>query len=775
MSYAHRARILALIVILALSAAPLPAARSDDTAVAFLSVSPNADSVGLYHKFEVSFAIDRTYPNPYAPYSAAFAPDGVSVDGLFSPDGWTTTIVQPGFYFEGYDRVGDGDFIESLYPNGEAVWKVRFAPTQVGEWQYRLRVTDASGVSLYPADGALRFQATPSDNPGFIHVSARDNRFFAFSNGETFFPFGFGVGYATFADLERELAAIGNHGANFFRWWLSGLNIAGSSWSPWKIEDLPYNGYIPPTGLSVEDAWNASLFSVRLDTTTLHCLYQTVPVKPDTDYVLSARVKLVAVGSPIDASQPYGFMFREAGWAEPHACRNPGSGRPLSETPVAVAGTHDWTVVSERFNSGDREHIAIKLNLQNVQEGVVYIDSVSFRENLGDGALGPEVLSRPDFDYQDYFSQRPSWFLDYALDRAEALGLYYKFVILEKNDWLYQHIDPTGRPQQEPDGSYLHGAAVQRLHENYLRYLTARWGYSTSVHSWEAVNEGVPGSAVHFGFVNDMARLLDAIDPNRHMITTSTWCCGIGDGFDLWRDARFPDIGYGDFHAYSSPTRDHNTDWLRFAPETYFDLANWLKVHADAVRAQGYRFPIVAGEIGLHGAQGVEETGLARDVEGVWLHNLLWAWLYDGRVSALYFYTDNIRQHGLYDVFRPIRAFLDGVPLVSGGYRAAEAQVDNANLRAWGQKDTANGGLLLWVQNRAHTWKNVVDGASISPESGVVRVGGFAPGVTLNVETWDTVTGAVVAETSVVTSPTGELVLPVEGLQTDLAFRVVPP
>ena len=743
--------------------------------VSFDDVTPNTNTVDLYGKFEISFLVDRAYPNPYMPYDAEAAPQGVTVDGVFSPDNWQTVIVQPAFYYEEYERVGSGNWTTALYPTGESMWKVRFAPTKAGAWQYRLRLTDASGTYYYPQQGVLLFEAIPSDNPGFLNVSERDNRFFTFTNGETFLPFGFGSGYDTFEALENELAQIGAGGASFFRWWLSGMNIVGSAWTPWQMQDIPYDGYIPPHGLTGEEAWADSLFSVKLDTQDLHCLYQVVPVKPNTDYVLSARVKLVDVGNPINVNLPHGFMFREAGWAEPKSCIQPGHGRALSANPTIVNGTHDWMIVLERFNSGQHDTISLKLNLQNVREGAVYIDSVSLREDLGDGELGPEVFTRPDFDYQSYFSQRPSWFLDYALEAAEELGLYYKFVILEKNDWVYRHIDRDGGPRRESGGmAAFHsepGAHVRRLHEAYLRYLTARWGYSTSVHSWEIVNEAPPGDVEHFAFVNDLAAYIKQVDPNQRLVTTSTWCCGIGDGYDLWNDPRLPDIGYGDFHAYTGEA-DHS-DWLPFSPETYYDLANWFKAHADTIRDQDYRFPIVAGEIGVGGFGG-EDEALRRDTEGVWLHNLTWAWLYEPRLSTLYWYGENIRQHGLFDVFRPIQAFLDGVPLASGFFVAAEAEVSNANLRAWGQKDTQHNGLVLWVQNRAHTWKSVVDGADIAPESGLVTVAGFAPNLSLEIETWNTYTGQLLSVTPTTTDGDGNLVLRIDALRTDLAYRIMP-
>jgi hypothetical protein len=50
---------------------------------------------------------------------------------------------------------------------------------------------------------------------------------------------------------------------------------------------------------------------------------------------------------------------------------------------------------------------------------------------------------------------------------------------------------------------------------------------------------------------------------------------------------------------------------------------------------------------------------------------------------------------------------------------------------------SGNGQAHLWIQNRAHTWKNVVDGVSISDVTLTVTVSGFQPGESYAVQWWD--------------------------------------
>ncbi|MBM3303143.1 MAG: hypothetical protein FJY85_24755, partial [Deltaproteobacteria bacterium] len=100
---------------------------------------PNGQ-VPRYDKLELTFQVDTVAQNLQLPYDAAPPPGvdpeiGVTVDALFTPDDWQTVYTQPAFYYQEFeDQVRSSQ--EWFYPTNNFSWRVRFAPDQVGTWQF---------------------------------------------------------------------------------------------------------------------------------------------------------------------------------------------------------------------------------------------------------------------------------------------------------------------------------------------------------------------------------------------------------------------------------------------------------------------------------------------------------------------------------------------------------------------------------------------------------------------------------------------------------------
>ncbi|HEC33175.1 MAG TPA: DUF5060 domain-containing protein, partial [Chloroflexi bacterium] len=107
-------------------------------------------AVPRYARFELSFDLSVEYLNPYYYYDpedtperdpgrrAPFGVDGVSVDAHFvSPCGEVLTV--PAFWYRDFRR-WRANGREALEPTGEAMWKVRFAPSEVGLYRYWITV-----------------------------------------------------------------------------------------------------------------------------------------------------------------------------------------------------------------------------------------------------------------------------------------------------------------------------------------------------------------------------------------------------------------------------------------------------------------------------------------------------------------------------------------------------------------------------------------------------------------------------------------------------------
>ncbi len=951
-------------------------------------VSP---TVGLYDSFVLTCTVTTTATNPYFPYDPDPPPGvpagvGVSVDGLFSNDGWDTFVVQPSFLYQDYQRDCIGakegeDFCESgrewLYPVGNPVWKIRFAPLETGTWRYRIRATDGSGTTYYPADGDFSFTVVPSNNHGFLRVSPTDPGYFEFSDGTPFIGVGHGSGFdnqrLSYA-VDEEMRRLEENRVNFLRIWMTGSSVYMAPWHPWTSHHLPYEGgYFPAASLTYDEAYDDHLFSLRLwhfpdpgvSDRRNPCMFQgfsnNVSVKPNTTYQLRVRLKTAGVTGPRDSGYPYGFTVRKAGWLG-DTCSDPGFTEGQSDRLLDhVNRDTEWHEITGTFTTDPDEYFLgyLYLILENTTAGEAFIDEVSLREMDSGVPVGPEVLRKNRFAYHLYFDQQPSWQWDYVFEKAAQSGVAIRPVILEKNDWIANHIDENGNlvgTYYELDNNRFYArpnTPVRRFHEYFWRYLIARWGYSTAVHSWELMNEGDPFNGNHYAQANDFGQYMHIHDPHGHLVTTSNW-----HSFpivEFWSNPAYSEVDYADMHVYACcgteydgwpetitsplsleeradyvyegtghsvhvpgaqqfysagetwrslvvrgegewqiryvmkaenftgtcPYGDPATlagprlmwsldggprwggrsnvvppvesgqdcvcsapagtyDWRAFDSQHTTDgveaplsarliitdeLVHSLSIsfqnsfgnggdawidnveligpdgapvhlngqfdltridHDTALLTASYslRFggrslsgpgkPVTRGEVAI----GDEEEYLGdhahdqtNDTQGVWLHNFLWGQVNPGGMYELYWDPYNIRKHNLYYHYRAFRDFMDGIPLTNGRYGDARATTSHPDLRAWGQADRVANRGHLWIQNRQHTWRNVVDGVAITPISGSITIPDLAPGL-YRVTWWDTLSGTpfLTQTVSNVADPL-HLALPAS-LTTDVAVKL---
>jgi hypothetical protein len=510
-------------------------------------------SVGLYEKFEVAFDVSTTASNYYWPYdphppanitdhpNAVPAGVGVSVDGLFSSDNWQTVIVQPGFYFQNYtyqSRSVDGGitFYDWLYPSGNPGWKIRFVPTRTGQWKFRIRVTDASGTTTYDSASNV-FTCITSSNHGFVRVSATDCRYFETSDG-TYINF-VGLSYCAgcLRDKEALYASYGSNGINLVRpWWqgsqgpvLFGLSGQGGM-HEWGGDNFSI-------GYGV--ARLKQLFSGKITGNGTACT--SVDVKPSTKYRYSAWVKTVG----LTGSGSYGVYLAAARCVE-------------GDVPITrrITGNTDWTQIFGTVTTEGVPHDLVdeyriewlKVVVDNTTAGVAHFTDLSLKEDLGNGQYGRELVGTPSFNKQMYVSQREAWKADYEVETAKRNGVYLKVVLEETLDVIFRGIqsDGTGGPISVENIYASDTHACRTYQEYFWRYIIARYGYATNIHSFEFCNEGNPFSNTHNAALEAFASYFGNNDPNGHLCTTSNWHSY--PTTEMWSQA--PNAGYTDWHQY---------------------------------------------------------------------------------------------------------------------------------------------------------------------------------------------------------------------------------
>ncbi|MEM7130838.1 MAG: hypothetical protein AAF702_31225 [Chloroflexota bacterium] len=762
---------------------------------------PN-QAIPINEKFEITFQVTTSATHPQFPYDSnppngLIPSQGISVDAIFTdPQG--VSYIQPAFYFQGFEyQVKQNK--DWLYPTEGYAWKVRLAPDQVGQWQYRLKAEDQNGLVH---SSVQTFTVASGTHPGFIQVSP-DARYFQHSNGLYFPALGYNMNYNHVSwenpiqENQANFQIMQANGIQLARIWLSQWSIFGTEWQPWRIHYG--NGYLPNNLLSLEEAGPGSDIVTKFDTSGWDkCIFNAwetpaPPLKPNTAYQIDIKYKAKNSANYIKLpgyeSQPHGLVLKLGGWLWDDndwtkRCYTPGNGTIIS--PHVNSDTSDWQILSGTFNSGDSDFmgrlyiVAENMTVANPGDpgANFYIERISVREIVGNNAFGPNIIQKPTFDQHTYFDQRNAYAFDLVLDLAHQHDVYFTIVLHEKNDWIFNRIDDKGilsNPTANNNANfYGPNRTVNKtrwLQQAYWRYVQARWGYSPNIHSWELLNEGDPNDKRHHNLADEFGKYMhcrvfdqaigtgDAQNcnhthPNKHLVSTSMWSTFPGSNF--WNNPNYPNLDYADIHEYL----DGKTDVAAYH--------NSLSLLYGARQPQGANKPLIRGETGL-------SDEVLADTQGIWLHNLVWSQIDSGGLIESYWYdTAHIynQSRDLRPIFKTYFDFIKTVPLNNEQYQPLGATTSDPNLRAWGQKDLRNYNAHLWVQNKNHHFRNVINTVGVSPVNDTVTIAGFQPNTQYALETWDTYVGTV-ATTTITSTITGTLSLTINNLTDDRAFKIV--
>ena len=260
------------------------------------------------------------------------------------------------------------------------------------------------------------------------------------------------------------------------------------------------------------------------------------------------------------------------------------------------------------------------------------------------------------------YRQDESARIDLALDVADEIGMYYMMCMDTHQDfrdshgWEGWHLNPfnaaCGGPCKSPR-EWVTSPEARAAYRKRLRYTVARWGYSPNVLCWEFGNEfeGWPGATNEekLDWHRQMARCLKALDPFRHLVTTSFW--GKTGPPEFWR---LPEIDVVQSHHYSNNT------------------SSMAEAVADYSRQQARDFakPHLFSEFGIASGRGTAE----RDPKGWFLHNALWAGTMSFCAGAPmpWWHESYIDPLDQYFHFAAVGRFVNGLPMATAKWRPLE-------------------------------------------------------------------------------------------------------
>jgi len=682
----------------------------------------DARSVERHAKIEITFAPPASYARPYdAAEVRAWAE-------IAAPDG--AALKAPAFWFQPCEEKlleAGGRSADWIYPSGPCVWKVRFAPSAVGEYSGAVVIEDRGGIHR---SAPFRFECTPSARPGFLRAARKDGRYLERTSGEAFFAIGQNVaflGYSQYvngtAKLDEVFAAIAAAGGNFVRIWACCEDWAmaiearkspwGRSWS-WKPPFVPMPDEGGPAGGKCIALGSAPGDSVTASPP------RPLAVKPGTAYTLSGRLfstRPASIAIEVDGAAP----------AEPVACGGRSAWEPFTRRVETAGGR--WWLNRLAFHVRDAG-------------GAVLLDGLSLREAAG----GPELLPQADAGapIEGSYDQIDARFLDRVVAAAEARGIALQVAFVARD--LYM-----ARLSKENSPEYAGAIAAIK---NLARYFVARWGYSTSIAAWEYWNEMDPGKPLD-RFYRELRAHFEGIDPYRHLIATSAWA-------PCPRDWAHPALDTADMHFYLRPALG----------DAFKDAAAAVAERAAFLRSRTPDKPAFLGEFGLAGDKWELSNYMRKDEDYLHGHDALWAATMAGLAGAsMSWWWEDFDRMRLYRHYAPLAAFVADIPFPSSGFTPV----------AWRERDPALHAMALrgerltclWLSDPAASWWNVAVEGRTAPEivNAAVAVPDLPEG-TYRIEWWDTYAGKPIrAETRAIAK--GERVQ-APPFRRDIACTLVP-
>jgi hypothetical protein len=244
-----------------------------------------------------------------------------------------------------------------------------------------------------------------------------------------------------------------------------------------------------------------------------------------------------------------------------------------------------------------------------------------------------------------------------------------------------------GGPLKDPTEFFTNPEA-RALFERRLRYIVARWSHASNLLAWELWNE-VDYTQQYDGGIQaewhkHMAQVLHQLDPNDHLVTTSTSMMGKLFGLDA---ALFglPELDFSQFHLYGS------------GDDLTLDLGMTIPGLVGELAALGK--PVLAGEVGVD-YRGPAET-LAMDPGFVGFRDILWLPVVAGSAGiGMHWWWDNlIDPLDLYPLFGPVAQAVSGVDFAAQQFESVtwEQEHTDRQVHAFLLRGDTMG--ILWLKD----------------------------------------------------------------------------
>ena len=718
--------------------------------LAIRGVTADRNEVSRFERIELRLDLSATYDNP-------FDPEQIDVVGRFSaPSGASAEV--PGFLYRPYARTRDGKG-ERLRPAGPPEWRVRFSPTETGEYSCIVSARDRSGTTQ---SKPVRFRAVAGKRPGFVRVSKESNRYFAFDSGAPYFAIGANVCWAgaggTF-DYDDWFPRYGESGCNYARLWIGPFDLFTL-----ERKALPAR---EDTGLGRCDQASAWRLDYVLDLAERHGIYLMYCI----DSFNSLRVNppyATWAANPYSAANG-GMLEKPEEFFTNEAARK--AFRNRLRYLVARWGYSPHVLSWEFWNEVDiiqkyvgddvkRWHQEMSRSLR-AMDPWRHLQTTSYARSDGD----PAVDGIPEMDYvQTHNYGSPDMGADLPRWSRQKLAAFAKPHYIGEFGLSAGGAEGT----QDPQGVSLHNGL------------------------WAPVLSGDAGTGMLWWWDS----YIHPLNLYGNFAALSAFVKGVDWPRERFRPAEGAEVAFATRPAQPdlrdlllhpsaaswnpSPANQPNTfvlprsgrvEGLDRLSKVMHGVRNHPQLHNPATFAVDYaragRFVVHVHGVSGHGGAALKVTLDGQTVLDKQFPDP------DGAEK-----TDTLTQYNAaYPVDVPAgkhtlvveNTGADWLYVVYSVPAYVESWEPRLRVLALAGEQTT----LAWVQHTDHTWSRLADGVKPAPASGtVLRLSGVRAG-RYRVETWDTYRG-VVAGTHTCQATAGALSVPLPEIGTDVALKITP-
>lgn len=290
-------------------------------------------------------------------------------------------------------------------------------------------------------------------------------------------------------------------------------------------------------------------------------------------------------------------------------------------------------------------------------------------------------------DYTQRMKQ--AWLLDEVFRLAEERDIYIMLSLINHGqfsttvnpEWADNPYNAANGGMLQEPSEWAVNAEAKALFARRLRYIAARWAYSTHLHAWEWWNEvnWTPIGDARLGpWIAEMTPLLRQWDPYDHLISNSY---GSGARSQLWA---MSELDFTQWHDYTG------SDLMLSLPAVYAELA----------AAAGSDKPALLSETGYSSAGADDQFGK----EVIHFHNALWAGPFSGFASSgMHWWWDHfIDAKELWGEYAGLAEFRQGEDLRLLTPAAVEVTGGEGDGSAYALALQGADRALVWVRNAAY-------------------------------------------------------------------------